>query len=89
MRKFATLVLLTSLSSCMVYARGGVAVEPATVQTTVVAAPSTTVVAAPTATAVATPVAAQPVCPSTCTQGAAEVCNGCDDNCNGVVDEGC
>jgi hypothetical protein len=25
----------------------------------------------------------------TCMQGAAEVCNGCDDNCNGAVDEGC
>lgn len=25
----------------------------------------------------------------TCMQGAAEVCNGCDDNCNGTVDEGC
>jgi hypothetical protein len=25
----------------------------------------------------------------TCVQGAAEVCNGCDDNCNGTVDEGC
>lgn len=25
----------------------------------------------------------------TCVQGAAEVCNGCDDNCNGAVDEGC
>lgn len=24
-----------------------------------------------------------------CIQGAAEVCNGCDDNCNGMVDEGC
>ena len=24
-----------------------------------------------------------------CVQGVAEVCNGCDDNCNGVVDEGC
>ena len=25
----------------------------------------------------------------TCFQGAAEICNGCDDNCNGIVDEGC
>jgi hypothetical protein len=25
----------------------------------------------------------------TCVQGAAEACNGCDDNCNGMVDEGC
>ena len=24
-----------------------------------------------------------------CVQGVGEVCNGCDDNCNGVVDEGC
>lgn len=24
-----------------------------------------------------------------CAQGAQEVCNGCDDNCNGIVDEGC
>lgn len=24
-----------------------------------------------------------------CSQGAAEVCNGLDDNCNGVIDEGC
>jgi hypothetical protein len=24
-----------------------------------------------------------------CVQGAGEACNGCDDNCNGVVDEGC
>ncbi|MEO0324544.1 MAG: MopE-related protein [Myxococcota bacterium] len=26
---------------------------------------------------------------STCTQGAQEVCNGLDDNCNGQIDEGC
>jgi hypothetical protein len=26
---------------------------------------------------------------ATCTQGAAEVCNGLDDNCNGQIDEGC
>lgn len=26
---------------------------------------------------------------ASCTQGAAEVCNGLDDNCNGQIDEGC
>lgn len=26
---------------------------------------------------------------ATCTQGAAEACNGLDDNCNGQIDEGC
>ena len=31
---------------------------------------------------------AQRVCPP-CVQGAQETCNGCDDNCNGVIDEGC
>lgn len=34
------------------------------------------------------PVYQQRVC-GQCMQGVAEVCNGCDDNCNGVVDEGC
>lgn len=34
------------------------------------------------------PVYQQPVC-GQCIQGAGEACNGCDDNCNGVVDEGC
>ena len=29
-----------------------------------------------------------PSCPP-CQQGAPEVCDGCDNNCNGVVDEGC
>ena len=24
-----------------------------------------------------------------CVQGAAEICNGCDDNCNGAIDENC
>jgi hypothetical protein len=37
---------------------------------------------------VAQPVYQQPVC-GQCVQGAGEMCNGCDDNCNGVVDEGC
>ena len=36
----------------------------------------------------AQPVYQQPVC-GQCIQGAGEACNGCDDNCNGVVDEGC
>ncbi len=27
--------------------------------------------------------------PCACRQGAQEICNGCDDNCNGVIDEGC
>ncbi len=88
MRTVMVLAFVASVSGCYVYGRGAVVVEPP--HATVVAAPaSSTVVAAPAATAVATPVAAQPVCPSTCTQGAPEVCNGCDDNCNGVVDEGC
>ena len=30
---------------------------------------------------------AAPVCQ--CSQGARELCNQCDDNCNGVVDENC
>lgn len=34
------------------------------------------------------PVYQRPVC-GQCIQGAGEACNGCDDNCNGVVDEGC
>ncbi len=34
------------------------------------------------------PVYQRPVC-GQCVQGAGEACNGCDDNCNGVVDEGC
>lgn len=34
------------------------------------------------------PVYARPAC-GQCVQGAGEMCNGCDDNCNGVVDEGC
>jgi hypothetical protein len=30
----------------------------------------------------------RPACPP-CVQGAREICNGCDDNCNGVIDENC
>ncbi len=50
----------------------------------------------PPATATVTVQAAQPtvasgvtVVEATCTQGAQEVCNGLDDNCNGQIDEGC
>ena len=34
------------------------------------------------------PVRVRSAC-TTCVQGAQEICNGCDDNCNGVVDENC
>lgn len=30
----------------------------------------------------------RPACPQ-CVPGSAEVCDGCDNNCNGVIDEGC
>lgn len=38
--------------------------------------------------------AAQPAAPPpqqqcVCRQGAQEICNGCDDNCNGTIDENC
>jgi hypothetical protein len=64
--------------------------QPAPAQTVVVqtAQPAQPAYAqpAPAQPAYAAP-AARPVC--TCRQGAAEICNGCDDNCNGVVDENC
>lgn len=38
----------------------------------------------------AQPAPAQPVpVQCVCRQGAVEICNGCDDNCNGVIDEQC
>ncbi len=50
----------------------------------------------PPATATVTVQASQPtvasgvtVVEATCSQGAQEVCNGLDDNCNGQIDEGC
>ena len=73
------------LSACVVRARApGVYVSPG-VTTTVVAQPAQT-------TYVQTqPAYAQPVVAAcgACQQGTFERCNGCDDNCNGVIDEDC
>ncbi|MBI5513134.1 MAG: hypothetical protein HY909_05155 [Deltaproteobacteria bacterium] len=89
-RTISVLVLVPSaalyLGGCVVRGRGGVVVsQPSAV---VVSQPSAVVVAQPTATVVAQPVVAQPMC-GACMQGTGERCNGCDDNCNGVIDEGC
>lgn len=37
----------------------------------------------------AQPAYVAPAAQCVCRQGAMELCNGCDDNCNGIVDENC
>ena len=65
------------------YSTGGtVYAQPA--QTAVVQPAQPTVYAQP-----AQPVQVQQQAACVCRQGAMEICNGCDDNCNGIVDEEC
>jgi hypothetical protein len=92
----ATLVALGALAlgGCVVRGRAHGAVV---VPRPVVYAPRPVVYTQPTTTVITTPapgpvyVAPPPGPPAcgVCYQGAQEVCNGCDDNCNGVIDEGC
>lgn len=94
----ATLVALGALAlgGCVVRgrARGAVVVPRPVVyapQPVVYTQPTTTVVTAPPPPPGPVYVAPPPGPPpcGVCYQGAQEVCNGCDDNCNGVIDEGC
>ena len=98
----ATTVVMTLVASgCVVRARApvytGVVVtaRPAVVvaqpQPVVVAQPQPTTVVVTQPVAQPQPVYAAPqprVC-GQCMQGTQELCNGCDDNCNGVIDESC
>jgi hypothetical protein len=80
-----------AMTGCVIRTRGYIATPPpptATVSVGVAAPPP------PTATATVAVNAPQlgagvQVVEATCAQGAPEVCNGLDDNCNGVIDEGC
>jgi hypothetical protein len=86
------------VGGCVVRAQPAMVVaRPAPV---VVARPAPVVVAEaqPTTVVVTQPqpqtvVVTQPAYPQRvcgqCLQGVQEVCNGCDDNCNGVIDENC
>jgi len=90
------LATLALLGGCYITGRAAVP----TVQAQIVAPPPPTVVGAvqvgtPTTTFVAsvtpprpTVIAGVQVLGSSCTPGAAEVLNGIDDNCNGLIDEG-
>ena len=71
-----------ALSGCVVRGQGRIGVQSnISVPTPVVTAPTITAnVSVPTGVT---------VIQQQCIQGSAEQCNGLDDNCNGVIDEGC
>ena len=71
-----------ALSGCVVRGQGRIGVQSnITVPTPVVTVPTITAnVSVPTGVT---------VIQQQCIQGSAEQCNGLDDNCNGVIDEGC
>jgi len=79
-------ILLISASGCTLTTTARVRTPPpVTVQAEVVA-PTTQVQVQAAAPQVITGVT---VVEASCSQGAQEVCNGLDDNCNGQIDEGC
>jgi hypothetical protein len=87
----AALALMLLASGCVLRARGRVVAPPppratVTVQANTPPPPSGRVVVQVGRPTVQTGVT---VVETTCTQGAAEQCNGLDDNCNGQIDEGC
>jgi tRNA (guanosine-2'-O-)-methyltransferase len=71
-----------ALSGCVVRGQGGIGVQ----SNITVPAPVVTV---PTITANVSVPTGVTVIEQQCIQGSAEQCNGLDDNCNGVIDEGC
>ena len=81
-------LLVFGATGCVVSARPGYGGVYST--NAVVTAPTATVVTQPTYvnTAPQQQVYTQPACGG-CVQGTQEFCNGCDDNCNGVIDENC
>lgn len=93
-RILVVVTLSTWLAACIVRARPmAVVARPAVVvaqpQPVVYQQqPTTVVVQQPQPVMVQQPVVQQRVC-GQCVQGAQEFCNGCDDNCNGVIDENC
>jgi hypothetical protein len=74
-------IALMALSGCYIRTRPAYVVSP---QPVVVSGGGAAYVPPAQATTVQ-PAPAQCIC----RQGAREICNGCDDNCNGVVDEEC
>lgn len=87
MRGSFGLLALGTLAGCYVRAGYAYRAQPVYTAQPVYAQPAYAqpVPAQPVQTA--PPAYVAPVCQ--CRQGAVEVCNGCDDNCNGVIDEGC
>ena len=73
-----------ALSGCVVRGRGGVGVS-----STINVPPPPQVNATATFSANVSVPTGVTVIQQQCVQGSAEQCNGLDDNCNGVIDEGC
>ena len=73
-----------ALSGCVVRGRGGVGVS-----STINVSPPPQVNATATFSANVSVPTGVTVIQQQCVQGSAEQCNGLDDNCNGVIDEGC
>ena len=92
--RFALVLTMIASSGCILHARGGVRARPPRPRAQVVVradvAPpppvQTTVVVQAPQPQLATGVTVVEV---SCAQGAQEVCNGLDDNCDGQIDEGC
>lgn len=75
-------VALATASGCRVRVRGRVPTAQVTVRTPAPPPPPSGTVSVSVGGGITT-------VDNYCQQGAAEVCNGLDDNCNGVIDEGC
>lgn len=71
------------LSGCVVRGQGGLGV------TSTINVPAPTITASTNLTANVVIPSGVTVIQQQCVQGSAEQCNGLDDNCNGVIDEGC
>ena len=88
---FTGFIALTALvaSGCRLRASGYVEPPPPVTVSAQVNAPPPPTATVTVQAAAPTLVAGVTVVETTCAQGAQEVCNGLDDNCNGQIDEGC